>query len=129
MAEMADRFPRKKGGDPLSPLPAGIRSVGSSLGDVANRLGLAAPGTLHQIFSQWTELVGEPLATHVKPTSMRDGVLRLRADESAWAAQVGYLGTDLMARINDRLGTVVVVELAVSVRGVRPSARTRGTGS
>ncbi len=126
---MADRFPRKKGGDPLSPLPAGIRSVGSSLGDVANRLGLAAPGTLHQIFSQWTELVGEPLATHVKPTSMRDGVLRLRADESAWAAQVGYLGTDLMARINDRLGTVVVVELAVSVRGVRPSARTRGTGS
>ncbi len=126
---MADRFPRKKGGDPLSPLPAGIRSVGSSLGDVANRLGLAAPSTLHQIFSQWTELVGEPLATHVKPTSMRDGVLRLRADESAWAAQVGYLGTDLMARINDRLGTVVVVELAVSVRGVRPSARTRGTGS
>ncbi len=126
---MADRFPRKKGGDPLSPLPAGIRSVGSSLGDVANRLGLAAPGTLHQIFSQWTELVGEPLATHVKPTSMRDGVLRLRADESAWAAQVGYLGTDLMARINDRLGIVVVVELAVSVRGVRPSARTRGTGS
>lgn len=126
---MADRFPRKKGGDPLSPLPAGIRSVGSSLGDVANRLGLAAPGTLHQIFSQWTELVGEPLATHVKPTSMRDGVLRLRADESAWAAQVGYLGTDLMARINDRLGTVVVVELAVSVSGVRPSARTRGTGS
>jgi predicted nucleic acid-binding Zn ribbon protein len=125
---MADRYPRKKGGDPLSPLPAGIRSVGSSLGDVANRLGLAAPGTLHQIFSQWAELVGEPLATHVKPTSMRDGVLRLRADEPAWAAQVGYLGTDLMARINDRLGTVVVVELAVSVRGVRPSARNRGSG-
>ncbi len=126
---MADRYPRKKGGDPLSPLPAGIRSVGSSLGDVANRLGLAAPRTLHQIFAQWSELVGEPLATHVKPTSMRDGVLRLRADEPAWAAQVGYLGTDLVARINDRLGTVVVVELVVSVRGIRPAARTRGTGS
>ena len=126
---MADRFPRRKGGDPLSPLPAGIRSVGSSLGDVASRLGLAAPSTLHQIFSQWAELVGEPLATHVQPMSMRDGVLRLRADEAAWAAQVGYLGTDLVARINDRLGTVVVVELAVSVRGVRSSTRTRGTNS
>lgn len=124
---MADRFPRRKGGDPLSPLPAGIRSLGSSLGDVANRLGLAAPDTLHQIFAQWTELVGEPLATHVQPTSMRDGVLRLRADEAAWAAQVGYLGSDLVARINDRLGTVVVVELAVSVRGVRSSTRMRGT--
>ncbi len=125
---MADRFLRPKGGDPLTPMPAGIRSVGSSLGDVANRLGLAAPTTLHQIFAQWGELVGEPLATHVQPTSMRDGVLRLRADESAWAAQVGYLGTDLIARINDRLGIVVVVELAVSVRGVRSSSRTRRPG-
>ena len=126
---MADRFTRRKGADPLAPLPAGIRSVGSSLGDVANRLGLAAPSTLHQIFAQWAELVGEPLATHVQPTSMRDGVLRLRADESAWAAQVGYLGSDLVARINDRLGTVVVVELAVSVRGVRSSKRTGESGS
>lgn len=126
---MADRFTRRSGGDPLSPLPTGIRSVGSSLGDVTKRLGLASPGTLHQIFSQWAELVGEPLASHVQPTSMRDGVLRLRADESAWAAQVGYLGTELVARINDRLGTVVVVELAVSVRGVRSSTRNGRPGS
>jgi predicted nucleic acid-binding Zn ribbon protein len=60
---------------------------------------------------------------------MRDGVLRLRADESAWAAQVGYLGTDLVARINDRLGEVVVESLTVSVRGVRPSSRGRRPGS
>ena len=125
---MADRFPVRKGGDPHASLPAGVRSVGSSLGDVSTRLGLAAPSTLHQIFAQWGALVGEPLASHVQPSSMRDGVLRLRADESAWAAQVGYLGTDLVARINDRLGEAVVLSLTVSVRGVRPSPRGRRPG-
>ena len=126
---MADRFPPRKGGDPHASLPTGVRSVGSSLGDVSKRLGLAAPSTLHQIFAQWADLVGEPLAAHVHPSSMRDGVLRLRADESAWAAQVGYLGTTLVDRINDRLGERIVESVTVSVRGVRPSSRPRRPGS
>ena len=100
-------------------LPKGVRPLRASLDEMSTRLGLAAPDTLHQVFTGWVELVGEPLASHVVPTGLRDGVLRLRADESAWAAQVGYLASALTERINERVGAVVVVDVVVSVRGGR----------
>jgi predicted nucleic acid-binding Zn ribbon protein len=117
-----------KGGDPHASLPSGVRPLRVSLDEMSTRLGLAAPDTLNQVFSGWTALVGEPLASHVVPTGLRDGVLRLRADEPAWAAQVGYLGTELVDRINERLGAAVVRELAVSVRGSRTPRGGAGSG-
>ena len=116
---MAKKNVHPTGGDRYASLPAGIRPIGSLLGDVATRFGLAQPSTLHSVFAGWSDLVGEPLATHVRPTALRDGILRLTADESAWAAQVRYLGTDLVDRINERLGEPIVTEVVVSVRGVR----------
>ena len=107
------------GGDRYASLPAGVQPIRQSLGELSTRFGLAPPATLHQVFADWATLVGEPLATHVRPTTLRDGMLRLMADESAWATQVKYLGQELIDRINERLGGPVVRELAVSVRGVR----------
>lgn len=117
-----------KGGDPHASLPAGVRPLRQSLGEMSTRLGLAAPDTLHSLFTGWVDLVGEPLASHVTPTGLRDGVLRLRADEPAWAAQVGYLGAELVDRINERVGAVVVRELAVSVWGARRPRGGAGSG-
>ena len=117
-----------KGGDPHALLPKGVRPLRVSLDEMSNRLGLAAPDTLHQVFSGWVDLVGEPLASHVVPTGLRDGVLRLRADESAWAAQVGYLASSLTERINERVGAGVVVEVVVSVQGGRTPRGGAGAG-
>jgi predicted nucleic acid-binding Zn ribbon protein len=110
---------KRKPGDPHRTLPPGMRPIGASLGDVAARFGLAAPSQLHSVFSGWSDLVGEPLATHVRPTELRDGILRLQADESNWASQIGYLGQELVDRINERLGAQVVTEVVVSVTGVK----------
>jgi predicted nucleic acid-binding Zn ribbon protein len=117
-----------KGGDPHASLPNGVRPLKTSLNEMSNRLGLAPPDLLRQVFAGWSELVGEPLASHVVPTGLRDGVLRLRADEPAWAAQVGYLGTSLVDRINERVGEGAVRELAVSVRGTRTPRGGAGSG-
>jgi predicted nucleic acid-binding Zn ribbon protein len=125
---MNNRGRGPKGGDPHASLPNGVRPLRTSLNEMSTRLGLAAPDTLNLLFTGWLELVGEPLASHVVPTGLRDGVLRLRADESAWAAQVGYLGTELVDRINERVGAGVVRELAVSVRGSRTPRGGAGFG-
>ncbi len=107
------------GGDRHTSLPPGVRPIGSSLGELSSRFGLAAPTTLHSVFAGWSALVGEPLADHVRPTSLRDGMLRVTADEAAWATQVKYLGQDLVDRMNERLGEIVVVQIVVSVQGSR----------
>ena len=107
------------GGDRYASLPPGVRAIGSSLGELSTRVGLAPPKTLHSVFSGWSALVGEPLADHLRPTSLRDGMLRVTADEAAWATQVKYLGQDLVDRINERLGEAVVVQIVVTVQGSR----------
>lgn len=98
------------------------------LGGVTRRLGLAAPDALSRVFAGWAELVGEPLASHVRPVGLRDQVLYLEVDESGWATQLRYLGDDLVRRIEERVGTGTVRTLSVKVVGPGAGGRRGGRG-
>jgi hypothetical protein len=50
---------------------------------------------------------------HVEPTSLREGVLRLRADSPVWATEVGYLAEHIRVRANEVLKDSVVREVRV----------------
>ncbi len=66
------------------------------------------------VFARWAELVGDEVARHVVPESFADGVLAVRTDSTAWAAQLKYLAPELVKRLNAELGhgTVTLVEIA-----------------
>jgi predicted nucleic acid-binding Zn ribbon protein len=66
------------------------------------------------VFARWAELVGDEVAQHVMPESFSDGVLSVRTDSTAWAAQLKYLAPELIKRLNVELGhgTVTLVEIA-----------------
>ena len=66
------------------------------------------------VFARWAELVGDEVARHVTPESFSDGVLGVRTDSTAWAAQLKYLAPSLVKRLNEELGhgTVTLVEIA-----------------
>ncbi len=66
------------------------------------------------VFARWAELVGDEVARHVTPESFSDGVLTVRTDSTAWAAQLKYLAPELVRRLNNELGhgTVTLVEIA-----------------
>ncbi len=66
------------------------------------------------VFARWAELVGEEVARHVTPETFNDGVLGVRTDSTAWAAQLKYLAPELVKRLNAELGhgTVTLVEIA-----------------
>lgn len=87
------------------------------LGGVTRRLGMATPDALSRVFAGWSELVGEPLASHVRPVGLRDGVLYVEVDETAWATQLRYLGDDVVRRIEERVGAGTVRTLSVKVVG------------
>ena len=65
------------------------------------------------VFARWAELVGDEVARHVTPESFADGVLGVRTDSTAWAAQLKYLAPELVKRLNAELGhgTVTLVEI------------------
>lgn len=59
------------------------------------------------VFGRWDEIVGAPIATHVRPTRLDGEVLTVRVDEPAWATHVQFLTADLIERIRTETGTVV----------------------
>ena len=90
--------------------PYSLRNV---LGGVTSRLGLDGGLDTATVWSRWPSLVGASIAEHVEPTSLRRGVLKVRADSPAWATEIGYLGDEIRRRVNAEVGRPLVNEVRV----------------
>ena len=59
----------------------------------------------------WKEVVGETVAAHSKPRSLRRGVLLVATTSPAWAQQLSFLREDIKSRVNEYLGENAVREV------------------
>ena len=83
------------------------------LAGATGRLGIPSPEATGRVWSAWPEIVGPAVAAHAEPTSLRDGVLRVRADSPAWATEIGYLVEEIRSRANAVTGRALVTEIRV----------------
>ncbi|MDP9235198.1 MAG: DUF721 domain-containing protein [Actinomycetota bacterium] len=107
------------------PLDSVVR-IKDLLGDTGRRLGLPAAVETGAIWSRWTEIVGPAVAAHAEPSSLKSGVLRVRADSPAWATEIGYLKDEIKAAVNRLVGLELVEEVRLwtgpgAIRGPRPA--------
>ncbi|MGA0010457.1 MAG: DUF721 domain-containing protein, partial [Candidatus Nanopelagicales bacterium] len=81
------------------------------------------------LIARWPEIVGDQLADHVTPDSVRDTEggreLLLRADSTAWATQVRLMVPQIHGRIATLLGSGVVDR--IKVMGPAPPKREMGS--
>jgi predicted nucleic acid-binding Zn ribbon protein len=91
------------------------RRVGESLDRVASSMGVSRASTLSAVFASWAEMVGDSVAQHSRPRSLRDGTLVVAVDEPAWATQLRWLEADLLTRLNEVLGAGQVARIEVRV--------------
>ena len=97
------------------------------LDPVGQRLGLSGAVEAGRVFDRWSDIVGPDIATHVRPTSLRRGVLKVTAASPTWATEISYLAEELMGRINRAIGSGVVTELKVAQGGFEaPGGARRG---
>ncbi len=66
------------------------------------------------LFGQWSTVVGEHIAEHAAPTGLRDGVLSVSAESTAWATQLRMVQAQLLARIAAAVGDGVVTSLKIT---------------
>jgi predicted nucleic acid-binding Zn ribbon protein len=92
--------------------PARLRDL---LAPFGQRLGMRDPAETGRVWARWSEIVGPAIAEHCVPSSLRDGILRLRADSPAWATEVGYLAEEIRSRVNQTTGAELVSEVRVWV--------------
>jgi len=90
--------------------------VGEGLDRYVRALGGPSARTVGGVFGRWPEIVGEQVAAHTRPLSMRDGALQVAVDDPAWAPQLRFLEAQILARLSEVLGSVEVTRIDVRVR-------------
>ena len=83
------------------------------LGGVGARLGVEDARATGLLWARWTEIVGEAVAQNAEPTSLKRGVLRVRAASPGWAQELTYLAAEIRARANALAGADVVRDVRV----------------
>ena len=66
------------------------------------------------VFAEWAAVVGEQIAEHAAPTSLREGVLHVTAESTAWATQLRMVQALLLAKIAAAVGDGVVTTLKIT---------------
>lgn len=103
------------GWEPLPDDRRTIRPVTSSLERLRRTLGLARSDTFAQVEESWTQLVGQRLAPHAQPRSLRDGVLVVVAQDPAVAEHLRWSANDLAQAVNAVCGSDQVTSVDVRV--------------
>ena len=106
----------RRGGDPTS--------LGEVIASLAAERGWEADISSSTLLAQWGEIAGADLATHVKAESLRDGVLTLRAETTAWATQTRLLSTELLKKVHTHPEGKSVT--AIKVLGPTPPSWRKG---
>lgn len=90
------------------------QSLGAATRDVARIRGWSVRVAEGAIFGQWSSVVGWHIADHARPTGLRDGVLSVSAESTAWATQLRIVQAQLIAKIAAAVGNGVVTALKIT---------------
>jgi predicted nucleic acid-binding Zn ribbon protein len=98
--------------------------VGDSLAALLRDRGWVQDVSVGGVIGRWREVVGSEVADHCTPETFENGVLVVRTDSTAWAANLKVLTSQLLRRLTDDVGEDVVRE--VKVLGPAGPSFTRG---
>ncbi|MCW2561069.1 MAG: hypothetical protein JWP55_5033 [Mycobacterium sp.] len=96
------------------------QAFGAATMDMARSRGWAPRVAEGSIFGQWSTVVGDQIAEHANPSSLREGVLTVEAESTAWATQLRMVQAQILAKIAAAVGDGVVTSLKI----VGPTAPT-----
>ena len=98
------------------------------LGPVGRKLRLEDPVAAGALWRRWPQIVGDDIARNAEPTSLKEGVLRIRTSSPTWATEMSYLANDIKERVNKALGKPLVrdVKIWTSPAPIRRAQRDAG---
>jgi predicted nucleic acid-binding Zn ribbon protein len=78
-------------------------------------LGLADPGVIATLAERWVDVVGPAIAPNARLRSLRGSTLTIAVESGAWATQLRYLESELLARITAIVGADAIDAVRVVV--------------
>ncbi|NUS45884.1 MAG: DUF721 family protein [Mycobacteriaceae bacterium] len=105
---------RRSGWSGARPDDRDPQSLGALTGRIAKSRGWSGRVAEGTVFGRWQAVVGEDIASHATPTTLREGVLHIAAESTAWATQLRLMQSQILAKINAAVGQGVVTSLRIS---------------
>jgi predicted nucleic acid-binding Zn ribbon protein len=90
------------------------QTLASVTRDVAKKRGWSPRVAEGAVFGRWSAVVGSNIADHATPINLRDGVLTVAAESTAWATQLRIVQTQVLAKIAAEVGDGVVNSLRIT---------------
>lgn len=90
------------------------QTLGAATRDLTRTRGWSPRVAEGSVFGQWSTVVGEQIAAHASPSSLREGVLTVAAESTAWATQLRMVQSQLLAKIAAAVGDGVVTSLKIT---------------
>ena len=87
------------------------QSIHSILEDTLKALEIDVPLKTYSILGAWSEIVGESVAEHSQPRSIRNRILFLDVSHSTWMQQLQFLKPTLLEKVNNFLGEPLIQDI------------------
>jgi predicted nucleic acid-binding Zn ribbon protein len=94
------------------------RVLNEVLGNLLRRMHVSDESSAIGLFSGWRQIVGDAIADHAVPKRLEKRVLVVEVDDPAWATQLKFLESQLIATLRDNVGDEVE-SLEIRVRRSR----------
>ena len=100
--------------------PGTLDSFGTILSGLSKRLGLESRLVELRLQHQWSDIVGEPMASHTWPSNIRFKKLYLTVRNSVWLQQLTFLKPALLTKLQADVDPELVTDIVGRV-GELPS--------
>jgi predicted nucleic acid-binding Zn ribbon protein len=113
--------------------------LGELLGEVVRDQGWDDQLAAQRVFTDWAAIVGPEVAQHSEVVAYADGEVEVKASSTAWATELRFLASRIVAKLNAELGDGSVLRIVVlgpqgpswkngprSIRGARGPRDTYG---
>jgi len=98
--------------------------IHSILEKTLKSLEIDVPLKTYSIFGAWREIVGESLALHTQPRSIRNQILFIEVSHSTWMQQLQFLKPTLLEKINTFLGEPHIQDIRFKLGKISPTTPT-----
>lgn len=92
------RNPQKNASTPFSP-GRDPQMLSDILAVATQDMGWNSEIEQAQLITDWPELIGEPTASHTRIVELRDGLLIVQCDSTAWATELRRMRAQVLTRI------------------------------
>jgi predicted nucleic acid-binding Zn ribbon protein len=111
----------------MNPMKRTMGRLSATIAKVLKARGLESRLSEYHVFGQWEKAVGQVIARHARPVSIRGKKLTLVVDSPAWMQQLSLLKPEIAEKLNRNLGKELVKEIKLTLGEVAAAGKPADT--